>query len=237
MIYLISAHLAGGATVSSVTIGGTGLSGATVTAPTGITPTVKSTTSTSLVVDLAVAANATAGNNTLTVHSSGSPPQTATTTFFVQVPTSLSIVTGTSSTTGEARCDAASFGTGCGVSRTFTYQVNDQENPPQPIQVGGLQVWDAISTTSPNNLGISGYVTTCTNTPAGTNNGPCNVATNALGQFAEQPGLSVCSTVCRGNNICIAGGPTNANQTVLVGSFSIVQSLSYFCDHIIVNGQ
>jgi hypothetical protein len=65
MIYLISAHLAGGATVSSVTIGGTGLSGATVTAPSGITPTVKSTTDTSLVVDLAVAANATAGNNTL----------------------------------------------------------------------------------------------------------------------------------------------------------------------------
>jgi hypothetical protein len=78
-----------GATTSSVTISGTGLSGATVTAPTGITPTVKSTTSTSLVVDLAVAANATAGNNTLTVHSSGSPPQTATTTFFVQVPTKV----------------------------------------------------------------------------------------------------------------------------------------------------
>jgi hypothetical protein len=55
----------------------------------GITPTVKSTTATSLVVDLAVAANATAGNNTLTVHSSGSPPQTATTTFFVQVPTKV----------------------------------------------------------------------------------------------------------------------------------------------------
>jgi hypothetical protein len=45
--------------------------------------------------------------------------------------------------------------TGCGVTRSFTYQVNDQN--AQPIQAAGLQVWDAIVTTSPNNLNLTSY--------------------------------------------------------------------------------
>jgi hypothetical protein len=102
-------------------------------------------------------------------------------TIYQPVPTSLSIVAGTDSTTSEATCSAGSFGTGCGVVRTFTYQVNDQQG--KPIQTAGLQVWDAITTTSPNNLNLTGYITTCTGTPAGTNGGPCNVTTNSLGQF------------------------------------------------------
>ncbi len=149
----------------------------------------------------------------------------------VQVPTSLSIVAGTDSTSGESTCSAGSAGTGCGCARTFTYQVNDQyENP---MKVAGLAIWDEIHTTSPNNLSITGYQTTCT--PA--NTGPCGAATDANGQFEESPGLIICSTVCRVNGTCTKGGPTNANQTVHVGSASIVQNLAYYCDHVTVNGK
>jgi hypothetical protein len=63
------------------------------------------------------------------------------------------------------------------------------------------------------------------------------VTTNSLGQFDEIPGLSLCSTVCRINNACTTGGPTNANQSVHVGSSVIVQNISYYCDRITVNGQ
>ncbi|HEY6249434.1 MAG TPA: hypothetical protein VI685_05710 [Candidatus Angelobacter sp.] len=36
---------------------------------------------------------------------------------------------------------------------------------------------------------------------------------------------------------CVKAGPTNANQTWHVGPLSIVQQVSYNCDHINVNGQ
>lgn len=151
----------------------------------------------------------------------------------VQIPTSLSIV-GIDSTTSEASCSAGSFGTGCGVTRSFIYQVNDQESPPKPIQIAGLQIWDAINTTTPNTLNITAYNTTCV--PA--NTGPCGVTTNSSGQFGENnPGLSVCSTVCRVNGACTTGGPTNATQTVHVESYTITRNLSYYCNHITVNGQ
>jgi hypothetical protein len=116
------------------------------------------------------------------------------------------------------------------VTRTFKYQVNDQNG--SPMQVAGLEVWDVIATTSPNNLSISGYNTTC----SPPNTGPCGVTTNSSGQFVEQPGLSVCSTACRVRNACTTAGQTNATQTVHVGSASIVQQLVYYCDHITVNG-
>jgi hypothetical protein len=149
----------------------------------------------------------------------------------VLVPTSLSIVAGTSKTTTEASCSAGQYGTGCGMGRSFTYQVNDQFG--SPMRVAGLAVWDEINTTSPNNLNISGYQTTC----APPNTGPCGAVTDTNGQFQENPGLTVCSTVCRVNNACVHGGPTNATQKVHVGSAIITQSLSYYCDHVTVNGQ
>jgi len=32
-------------------------------------------------------------------------------------------------------------------------------------------------------------------------------------------------------------GPTNANQTIHIGSYSIVQQNSYYCGYVLVNGQ
>jgi len=146
----------------------------------------------------------------------------------VQVPTSLSIVSGTSPTTAEAGCQS---GTRCGITRSFTYQVNDQNG--SPIRVAGMEVWDSIATTTPNNLGLTSYVTTCG--PGQTNSGPCGVTTNANGQFVEAA-LSVCSTVCFVNNACTTGGPTNATQTVHVAGATITQNIIYYCDHVTVNG-
>jgi hypothetical protein len=230
-------------TTVSVTITGSGFgSNPTVNTVQGITATVQNSSDTSITANFAISTNPpTTGNSNVTVTNVATSLNSNGVNFYIQVPTSLSIVPGSSSTTPEASCTFTSGGTqytGCGVTRSFIYQVNDQETPSQPIQAAGLQVWDAINTTTPNYLNISGYTTTCTGTPAGTNSGPCNVTTNSSGQFGENsPGLSVCSTVCRVNNACTTGGPTNANQTVHVGTSVIVQSISYYCDHITVNGQ
>jgi hypothetical protein len=191
---------------------------------------VKSTTATSLVVDLAVAANATAGNNTLTVHSSGSPPQTATTTFFVQVPTSLSIVAGTDSTTAETGCTTSGKLAGCGVTRAFTYQVNDQAG--QPIR-SSMELWDSITTTSPNELNLQTYKTTCPG-----NTGPCGVLTFPDGTFSET--LTLCAPACKPSGTCTTAGSTGADQLWSVAGKSLtsdVKHLSYQCDKILVNNQ
>ena len=218
-----------GVTISGVTLSGRGFGAAgTVNAGTGISVTYGSRSDTSITATFAIAANAPGGNHTVTVTAAGQT--SAGVNFYVQIPTTLSIVAGTDSTTSESSCSAGNLGTGCGVGRTFTYQVNAQDG--LPLQFAGLDVWDSISVTSPNNLGITGFLTTCT--PP--NTGPCGPTTDSLGQFVEQPGLFVCSTVCRVNNACTTGGPTNANQTVHVGSASIVQQLGYYCDHVTVNG-
>ncbi|MGH9376220.1 MAG: hypothetical protein ACRD1J_08660, partial [Terriglobia bacterium] len=162
-------------------------------------------------------------------------PHSGTSKILDQIPTSLSIVAGTDSTTSEATCPVGSS-TGCGVTRSFTYQVMDQESPAKPIQspgIANMQFWDSFQITSPNNLGVTGSVTTCS--PA--NTGPCNLFVNSQGQFLEKS-LSVCSTVCYNSStkMCVTGGPTNANQTWHIGSYSIVQQISLYCDHVLVNG-
>src|SRR5208282_2568563 len=215
-----------------VTIAGSGFGASpTVSAGSGIAVSINyvSEDGTEIQAYFKILTTATPGNQAVTVTNGNQTSPSV--SFFVQVPTSLSIVTGTDSTTSEASCGGNS---GCGVTRSFTYQVYDQETPvPQPIVAGGLQVWDSISTTSPNNLNLTSYSTTCV--PA--NTGPCNVTTDSLGQFGEDnPGLTVCAPACRMNNACVKGGPTNANQSWHVGSYTIVQNISYNCDHITVNG-
>jgi hypothetical protein len=169
----------------------------------------------------------------------GYPPQCnasptvvyASATANVLYPASLSIVSGTDSTTREATCPVGSS-TGCGVTRSFTYQVVDQFGHAMTGSwIASQQVWDAIVTTSPNGLGLTGYTTTC----SPSNTGPCGFYVNSLGQFPERA-LFACSTVCYANNTCVTAGYTNANQTAHIGSYSIVQHISYYCDHVLVNG-
>jgi hypothetical protein len=221
---------AAGATTYSIVISGAGLAGGTVNAGSGISVTVQSTSAGAILADFNVSSSATPGNNSVTVSVSGQTSNAL--NFYVQVPTSLSIVSGTDSTSSETSCTTGS-NTGCGVTRSFTYQVYDQHTPTaQPIQTAGLQIWDSISTGSPNNLSLTSYTTTCS--PTQTNSGPCGRSTNSSGQFADS--LPVCSTVCNSSGVCVTGGPTNATQTVHVGSFTITQSLGFYCSYIHVNG-
>jgi len=225
---------------TAVTLNGNGFgstcANVSISAGSGITATCNSANKTQIQASFAVSASASGGNQSVNVKVNGQTSPAL--NFYVQIPTSLSIVSGTDSTTNEAACTFISNGTtytGCGVTRSFTYQVNDQHSPPQPIQAV-LQFWDSFGTVSPNPLGIGGFMTTCTGTSAGTNNGPCGVTTNSNGQFLEKS-LSVCSTVCRSNGVCTTGGPSVVTQTYHVGTGAIAQSISYYCSRVLVNGQ
>jgi hypothetical protein len=217
--------------ITSVTINGQGFgTSASINAGANISASVTSINNTQIHANFTVSGSASGGNQSVSVTASGHTSNSL--TFYVQTPTSLSIVVGTDSTTSEAQCTFTSGGqqyTGCGLSRSFTYQVKDQAG--NPIQSAGLQVWDSFGTVSPNPLGIGGFLTTCT--PA--NTGPCGVTTNGAGQFAERQ-LSVCSTVCRSNGVCVTAGPSIVNQTWHVGTGSLTQNISYYCQRVLVNG-
>jgi hypothetical protein len=150
------------------------------------------------------------------------------------VPTSLAIVSGTSVTTTEASCTTVVAGksaTGCGVSRSFTYQVLDQHG--NPLEEAGLEVWDSFGTPSPNPLLLSSFATTCS-PPTG----PCGFTTGSNGQFLEHA-LSLCSTVCynASTKICVSGGPTVVKQVVHFGTGQVTQTISFSCNQVLVNGE
>ncbi|HBB94091.1 MAG TPA: hypothetical protein DC054_01755 [Blastocatellia bacterium] len=114
----------------SVTIQGSGFaSGSTVdVAGTGVTASVQSSSSTSLTVNLDVAANATAGNHAVTVTVNGSTSNGV--NFFVQIPTSLSLSIGSKRThNGGSITDCQGtvlVPVAYGYSRLLTYTVLDQ---------------------------------------------------------------------------------------------------------------
>lgn len=151
------------------------------------------------------------------------------------VPTSLSIV-GTDSTTPEAACTTSTNAAGCGVIRTFDYQVNDQHG--QPMKVVNMTVTDVICTGSPNQLNLKGYSTSCSGATGAFSGtvGPCEKYTD--GQFPER--LSVCAPACKPSGICITPGQTIANQTWYINGVKLgldVKSISYQCNKILVNGK
>ena len=156
----------------------------------------------------------------------------------VQTPTSLSIVAGTSSTTSEAKCTTSGGLSGCGVTRTFTYQVNDQNG--QPINAANMAVGDVICNTSTNQLNLQSYKTTCggmTGSCWGTS-GPCGKFTDANGRFPES--LSVCAPACISSGTCCTAGKTIANQTWTVDGYTLstdVKSITYQCNGVLVNGK
>jgi hypothetical protein len=160
------------------------------------------------------------------------------TTTTVQVPTSLSIVSGTDSTTAEANCTTSGGLAGCGVTRTFKYQVNDQNG--HPISVANMQVADVICNTSTNQLNLQGYKTTCGGTTGSCSGtvGPCDKFTDGNGQFPET--LSVCAPACKPSGVCTTAGQTIADQTWYINGTKLssdVKSISYQCNKILVNGK
>lgn len=166
-----------GVTTSSVTISGSGLAGATVNGGTGITPTVKSTSSTTVVVDLAVASNAAAGNHAITVTVNS---QTSTSVnFYVQVPTFFTPTN--SGTVLNAFCAA---------NQAFyafvDYQVADQAQ--NAIAVGGLTPLESVSQNGGSFSAFNSFATP--------------VSTNANGTFEDVP-LGTCFSVAPPPNRCI----------------------------------
>lgn len=154
---------------------------------------------------------------------------------FVQVPTSLSIVAGTGSTTTEGACSPPTGA--CGVVRTFTYQIKDQSG--NPIQVANMALGDVICTSGTNGLGLTAYTTTCSGTTGGCSGtpGPCGIFAFASGQFTEI--LKACSTACKVSGMCVTAGQTLSSQTWTVAGETLssdVKTLSYQCNKILVNG-
>lgn len=138
-----------------------------------------------------------------------------------QVPTSLQ-KTGTDTTTSPAQCTAGTS-EACGVTRTFKYQVLDQNG--QPIKRSML-FSDAIKGGSPNGCNLTSYNTT-----------PPDTYTFPDGTFNET--LRICAPACRSGSMCITGCTTAASQTWTVDGVALngdVKSLSYQCDKILVNG-
>jgi hypothetical protein len=232
-----SRGLIGGTT--SVTLGGSGFgTSPTVSAGSGITFSYTSRNNTQIVANFVVASNAPSGDHAVTVTAGGQTSSHI--NFYVQVPTSLSIVPGTNVAFSEAPCQF--FGMtqpGCGMDRTFDYQILDQAG--QAITgpaIASQQLWDSFGTFSPDPLGVNNgiFFTTCT--PAGmTNSGPCNVTVGSqAGQFREAD-LGICSSVCLSNNTCVTGGPSTGYQTYHIGPYSIAKQIKYYCDHILSDGQ
>lgn len=157
----------------------------------------------------------------------------------VQVPTSLSIVVGTDlGSTSEAACTTSDGHAGCGVTRTFKYQVNDQNG--NPIAMANMPFGDVICNTSTNQLNLKGYKTTCggtTGSCSGTQ-GPCDQFTDPNGQFTET--LTLCAPACKPSGTCTTAGQTIANQTWTINGTTLnsdVKSISYQCNKILVNGK
>ena len=220
-----------GATTKSVTITGKGLSGGHVNTPAAIqVSNITTATDAQITFDAVISTTAIPGNNAAAIYVTVSGEDSNKVDFYVQVPTSLSIVAGSASKTNEVLCGAGA----CGTIPTFKYQVNDQDSPTaQPIRAS-MSMWDSFgSTFNPDGLHIQGttFFTTCS--PA--NTGPCNTFTNTDGTFTEGA-IGACSTVCYANGACKTGGPSGIPQTWHIAGYSIVQQISEYCEKVLVNG-
>ncbi|HEV2852020.1 MAG TPA: hypothetical protein VHC97_04375 [Thermoanaerobaculia bacterium] len=147
----------------------------------------------------------------------------------VQKPSSLTRMNN-SSTTSEASCTppGGTSGSGCGVTRTFTYIIYDQLG--DPFQANAVTFWDKITNVSgQNGCNITTYKTTCPN-----NTGPCAKTTNGL----IDETLGICSTACKSGSSCITGCTTTAKQIWTVNGIALPEiTLTYRCNQILVNGQ
>jgi hypothetical protein len=171
----------------------------------------------------------------VTCSANGQTSSPYTVSLTVQQPNHMSIVAGSGSTTSEGTCTVTGGVSGCGVTRTLTYQVYDQLTPSNPIQAQ-LDFFDGIANVSGSNgCNLTTYTTTCPT------NSSCGKLTGTSGTFPDM--LSICANACISSGKCLANcasGPTLANQTWTVNGFALstdVKSLSYNCSQVLVNGQ
>jgi hypothetical protein len=216
---------------TQVTINGDGLLGGHINTPAAIlVQNITVATNTQIVFDAVVSSSATPGNNAGAIYVTVDSLDSNSENFYVQVPTSLSMISGTASGTTEKLCTS----TTCGTIVSFQYQVYDQDSPAQPIQ-NVMSIWDSFGSYNPDGLNLQGqpFVTTCS--PNDTNGGPCGVNTTASGTFTEAA-LGACSTVCCVGGACVTGGPSDVTQTWHVAAYTIAQQITEYCQKLLVNG-
>lgn len=119
-----------------VIISGAGFAttGVSVSAGTGISVAVTSSTSERIEANFTVAANAPAGKHSVSVTVAGKTSNSK--DFFVQVPTSLSVV---SVTLADPNCPGSA---NYGLFVDVTYQTWDQDSPRVQIQASGMVPWE-----------------------------------------------------------------------------------------------
>jgi hypothetical protein len=218
-----------GATTSSVTITGKGFSGGHVNTPAAIqVSNITTATDTQITFDAVISGTATPGNNAGAISVTTSSQTSNAKDFYVQVPTSLSMVAGTAGGTSETACTLSA----CGTLVHFVYQVNDQDSSPKPINAS-MSMWDSFGSFNPDGLSLNGPPQNTTCTPV--NTGPCGVFTGTDGKFTEGQ-LGGCSTVCVVNGACAAGGPSDITQTWHIAGYPIAQQISMYCQKVLVNG-
>jgi hypothetical protein len=224
-----------GATTKSVSIAGKGLTGGHVNTPAAIQVTnITTATDTQITFDAVISSTATPGNNAGAIYVSVSGQESNKVDFFVQVPTSLSMVPGSAQNTTEKPCPGVNQ---CGRIVTFKYQVYDQDSPTAQPVVAVMSMWDSFAASfSPDNLNLNptSFITTCTGL-TGTNEGPCGVSTYADGTFTELS-LGPCCPTCYSSGACVSGGPSNISQTWNIDGYPIVQQISEYCQKVLVNG-
>jgi hypothetical protein len=203
----------------AVTIAGVGMTtGATVNAGTGITATVTSSSNSQVQVNFVVSASATGGNRNVTVSANGQTSNSM--TFFVQVPTSLSVLPGGVSVIST--CPSGSdFPYGIKVS--VRYQINDQNG--QGIVTHQSNLYDPME----NNTVVT---TTSSGTSTATSSGHVGNAANGTnfadtnGQFTDSPVgacaiISMTATLTQIVNINIG---SYSSPTIRTNVYSIVSS-------------
>lgn len=194
---------------TSVTLSGQGFrTSPSVNAGSGITVTINSKSDTQIQASFAISSSASGGNRSVTVTAAGQTSNTV--NFYVQVPTSVAVISTT--VQGPAVCSPGF----AGWSRTVTLGLRDQSN--NPIKLGGITMADNITTGSPNSCGVS-------NSKTG------QFPTDANGRWPDT--YFICSTACAGGNC-----QTNSTQTWTANGIALSQSIAivYQCNSITLNG-
>jgi hypothetical protein len=210
----------------SVTINGNGFgTSPTVSAGSGITATINSASNTQIQASFNISSSATPGNHSVTVTASGQTSNSV--NFFVQVPTSLQMVAGSSNTQQVSSCVYTVNGqqyNGAGCKRTLKWQVMDQRSPAQAIQFANLSASDSLDN--------AGGTNTCLFPAHGGTTG--TGFTDGNGQFPDT--YTTCSSACLNGGSC----QSTELQTWTVGGVVLsgdVKTVVYTCTSITINGQ
>jgi hypothetical protein len=160
--------------VISISISGTGVSASSIDwHNTGL-----------LTADFQIASNATPGNHTVTVSFNGVPTNSE--NFYVQVPTSLSVVSITVIPSSPIKsCWVCLAGQDTGIQIATQYQVMDQRSPAQPILSSAMAPEETIT-----NLVIGGVSHGNPRSTFGNLGGTCyptGTSTDSDGKFLDAP--------------------------------------------------